>query len=104
MPWGAPYLVISHDYWQRRFHGDPPSSASACRFGRHALTIVGVARKGFFGVEPGKFVDIWIPAMMYSKASFTELGWNWFRILGRLGPRSNVTEVCRRASNRFSAA
>ena len=86
VPWGEPYLVISHDYWQRRFHGDRAVLGQRIQMGRHAFTIVGVARQGFFGVEPGKFVDIWMPAMMYSKAAFTNAGWSWFRIIGRMNP------------------
>jgi predicted permease len=89
VPWGAPYLVISHDYWQRRFHGDPSVLGQRVQVGRHAMTIVGVARQGFFGVEPGKFVDIWMPAMMFSTPAFIDIGWNWFRIVGRLSPGAN---------------
>ena len=89
VPWGAPYLVISHDYWQRRFHGDPSVLGQRVQIGRHAMTIVGVARQGFFGVEPGKFVDIWMPAMMFSKPAFSSITWPWFRIVGRLSPGAN---------------
>jgi predicted permease len=83
VPWGHPYVVISYDYWRRRFQGESRVLGHQIRIGRHNLTIIGVARKGFFGVEPGKFVDIWMPAMMYSKAAFDQLTWSWFRILGR---------------------
>ncbi|MGH9582065.1 MAG: ABC transporter permease, partial [Bryobacteraceae bacterium] len=54
-----------------------------------AYEIGGVTRKGFFGVEPGIFVDIWVPATTYNSKAFTgpeSLGWNWIRILGRLKP------------------
>ena len=86
IPWGEPYLVISYDYWQRRFQGDPGVLGHHIQIGRHNLSIVGVARKGFFGVEPGKFVNIWMPAMMYSKAALDDPMWGWFRIFGRLSP------------------
>lgn len=89
-PWGHPYLVISYDFWRRRFQGDPGVLGRRIQIGRHSLTVVGVARKGFFGVEPGKFVDIWIPAMMYSKAAFDNPTWGWFRILGRLSPGTTL--------------
>jgi putative ABC transport system permease protein len=45
--------------------------------------IVGVAPKGFFGVEPGKFVDVWLPGTQYDSRALAEPGWHWFRILGR---------------------
>jgi hypothetical protein len=53
VPRGHPYLVISYDYWRRRFQGDPGVLGRHVQIGRHNFTIVGVARKGFFGVEPG---------------------------------------------------
>ncbi len=93
VPWGHPYLVISYDYWQRRFQGAPAVLGQHIQIGRHNFTIIGVARKGFFGVEPGKFVDIWMPAMMYSKAAFNELTWGWFRILGRLSNGTTRSQI-----------
>lgn len=93
VPWGAPYLVISYDYWQRRFQGDPGVLGRHIQIGRHNLSIVGVARKGFFGVEPGKFVDIWMPAMMYSKAALNDATWGWFRIFGRLSPGTTMKRL-----------
>ena len=103
VPWGHPYLVISYDYWQRRFHGDAGVLGRHVQIGWHNFTIVGVARQGFFGVEPGKFVDIWMPAMMYSKAALNNLTWGWFRIFGRLGPRSTLSQVQARLAPSFDA-
>lgn len=103
VPWGHPYLVISHDYWRRRFHGDSGVLGRHVQIGRHNFTIVGVAREGFFGVEPGKFVDIWMPAMMYSKAAFDNPTWGWFRIVGRLAPGETVAAVKARLDPVFRA-
>ena len=92
IPWGHPEIVISYDYWQRRFHGDPHVIGQRVYIGMNSFVaaggarIVGVARKGFFGVEPGKFVEIWVPAMMYSKAALNGMTWGWLRIFGRLAP------------------
>ena len=87
IPWGHPVAVISYDYWTRRFHSDPEIVGKRIYIPpRGSFVIIGVAQKGFFGVEPGRFMDIWLPAMMYSKASFENLGWNWFWIVGRLAP------------------
>jgi predicted permease len=108
VPWGHPYLVISYDYWQRRFHGDPHVVGQRVWIGLNSMAasggaqIVGVARKGFFGVEPGKLVDIWMPAMMYSKAALSMSGWNWFRIIGRLSPGSTPRQVQSRLQPIFS--
>lgn len=110
VPWGEPYLVISYDYWQRRFRGDPGVLGQRIQISMNSFMaaggaqIIGVARQGFFGVEPGKFVDIWMPAMMYSKTSFTSLGWNWFRILGRVNEGATRSQLQARFQPIFSAA
>ncbi len=110
VPWGEPYVVISYDYWQRRFHGDPHIVGQRIQISMNSFMaaggaqIIGVARQGFFGVEPGKFVDIWMPAMMYSKAAFANLGWSWFRILGRMNEGSTRSQLQARFQPIFSAA
>jgi predicted permease len=86
IPGGHPVTVLSDDYWRRRFHGDPAVVGQNLRIEGKVYSIIGVARKGFFGVEPGKFVDVWLPSMMYEKEAFTSAGWRWFRIAGRLAP------------------
>ena len=103
IPWGHPYLVISYDYWRRRFQADPGVLGRHIQIGRHDFTIVGVARQGFFGVEPGKFVDIWMPAMMYSKAAFNNPTWGWFRIFGRLSPATTLSQLQARLDPVFHA-
>jgi predicted permease len=109
VPWGEPYVVISYDYWQRRFHGDPHIVGQRMQIAMNSFMaaggaqIIGVARQGFFGVEPGKFVDIWVPAMMFSKASLTELGWTWFRILGRMKEGATRAQLQARFQPIFSA-
>jgi len=103
VPWGEPFVVISYDYWQRRFGGNPAVLGKRLQIGRHSFTIVGVAQRGFFGVEPGKFVDIWMPAMMYSKAAFTSIGWTWFRIIARMSHGATPSQLQARLQPLFSA-
>jgi hypothetical protein len=52
--------------------------------GNHRFEIVGVARGGFTGVEPGVLADLWVPTMMQDAKAFGDPRWSWFRILGRL--------------------
>jgi predicted permease len=89
-PGGHPFAVLSYEFWHRRFGADPGILGRAIHLGGelggNSYFVVGVARDGFFGIEPGKFVDIWIPAMMYEREAFTNPGWGWFRIMGRLAP------------------
>ncbi|MEO8025002.1 MAG: ABC transporter permease [Bryobacteraceae bacterium] len=100
-PGGHPFVVISHDYWRRRFNLDPAVVGKTIRLGDKSYFIVGVARAAFFGVEPGKFVDIWLPAMMAQRGSFTASGWSWFRIVGRLAPGTSFDQLASRLQPAF---
>lgn len=93
VPWGHPVAVISHDYWARRFQSDSGILGRPMQIWGKTYSIIGVARQGFFGVEPGEFVDVRLPAMMYSKAAFTSPSWSWFRILGRLDSSATRVQV-----------
>jgi len=46
-------IVISHNFWQRRFGGDASVVGKAIRFYDLPFTIVGVTPPGFFGFQPG---------------------------------------------------
>jgi predicted permease len=85
IPGGDPVVVLSYDYW-RRFHADPAVVGQSLRIDRKIYYVIGVAREGFFGIEPGRFVDLWLPAMMQDKNSLTNPGWVRSRIAGRLAP------------------
>ena len=93
VPDGHPVAVISYDYWTRRFNSDPRVLGQHFQLAGKSYTIIGVARRGFFGVEPGKFVDIWLPSMMYSEAAFTNPVWKWFRVIGRMGPGTTPAQL-----------
>jgi predicted permease len=63
-----------------------PSPTARTKNTKHRLQIVGVAQRGFAGVEPGVKVDAWIPNMMFSPEGMTYANWDWLRILGRPKP------------------
>jgi predicted permease len=84
VPQDRPLAVLSYDYWRKRFQGDPAVLGQNMVISGKLFEIAGVARKGFFGVEPGRFVDVWVPGTTYESRALTDSGWHWFRILGRL--------------------
>ncbi len=81
-PHAHPLAVLSYDFWQRRFGGDPAVLGRTVVVGRDPLTIVGVAGRGFRGVEVEHHPDLWEPAMM-SESDTAEPGSNWLWILAR---------------------
>jgi predicted permease len=101
VPGGHPFVVLSYDYWARRFGSDPTILGRRIDIEDKSYSVLGVAKEGFFGVEPGKFADIWVPAMMYNPEAFTNPGWGWFRILGRLSPGVSREQVQARLQPAF---
>src|SRR6202453_135092 len=57
----APIAVISYNYWTRRFAHDPSVLGQTLYANGIPLTIVGIAARGFEGVEGGGSTDFWIP-------------------------------------------
>jgi predicted permease len=86
-----PVAVLSYSYWTRRFGGDPGILNKELIVNGTALTVVGVTRPGFTGIQVGQVPDVFIPITM--KAQMTP-NWDglaarddhWVAILGRLKP------------------
>ncbi|MEK6301902.1 MAG: ABC transporter permease [Acidobacteriota bacterium] len=84
-------IVLSHDYWTRHFAADPSILNKTLIVNGQVMTVVGVARAGFDGVQVGQRPDIFIPITM--KAQMTP-NWDgladhkdfWLAIIGRLKP------------------
>jgi predicted permease len=84
-PGKHPYAVLSYDYWQRRFAGDPNVVGRAFRMGTDLYEIVGVAAKGFTGTEPGTLTDVFVPTMMQA-GSINSANSFWLRTFVRPKP------------------
>jgi predicted permease len=92
----APYAVISHDYWQRRFGGRPDALGRTMTFRGGVVEIVGVMPASFFGETVGDQPDAWIPLAMQATVlpgrdwlhekpgSVEKL--MWLHVFGRLAP------------------
>jgi len=86
-----PLAVLSYSYWSRRFASDPAILNQTLLINGNLMTVGGVSRAGFFGVQVGKSPDIFIPITM--KAQMTP-NWDgledrkdhWLAIIGRLKP------------------
>jgi predicted permease len=48
-PNSAPYIVLTYEYWQRRFFGAADVVGNIVRLNKHPYTIIGVAPPGFRG-------------------------------------------------------
>ena len=90
-PGANPVAVLSYGYWSRQFGASAGILNQVLVVNGTPLTVIGVARPGFTGVQVGQTPDIFVPITM--KAQMTP-GWDglndrkdhWIAILGRLKP------------------
>jgi len=68
-PGTHPVLVLSYAFWQRRFAGAPDVVGRTLSVNGTPFTVVGVAKRGFFGTKPGFGADVWAPLMMVKPAT-----------------------------------
>src|SRR4051794_13886418 len=73
-PGDAPIAVLSYGFWTTRFAADPSIIGRAIRINRLPYTVVGVAPRGFRGVERFYPADAWVPMMMQAQV---EIGNPW---------------------------
>lgn len=95
-PGAHPYAVISHDYWTRRFGQDASIVGKTFRMGTYVYQIVGVAQKGFAGVEPGVIVDVFVPTMMHQ--SVTRRDSTWHRAFALIKPGTPIEPLRQKLS------
>ena len=92
---GNHFAVLSHGFWMRRFQSDAAILGKTIFYDEVPYTVVGVAQPGFFGIEPGVSVDVWVPVT----AASVDRGWrpdpniNWLRLLLRLRPGVDVSQA-----------
>lgn len=83
-PGGHPVALVSYDYWTHRFGQDRSVVGKTFRMGNELYQIVGVAKRGFTGTEPGTMVDIFVPTMMHP--AVTRKDETWHRTLALVTP------------------
>ncbi len=92
---GEPFVVVSFDYWQRRFGGDASALNRTIDVNGRALTIVGVAQRDFGGLDLLHPADLFVPLSMKTVVTPTWDDMNrrdniWLRVFARLRPGIGV--------------
>jgi predicted permease len=67
---GSPVAVISYQYWQQNFGGDPAVVGRKLDINQAPFIIVGVAPRGFFGARAGTQPAFWMPLSMQSVVKY----------------------------------
>jgi len=88
-PAGERVAVLGYGLWRRAFAGDPAAVGRTLTLNDETYTIVGVAPRGFTGVELGR-VDVWVPMSVRSNGITNDwpTSWNaqWLQVVARLKP------------------
>ncbi|HEU5411649.1 MAG TPA: ABC transporter permease [Candidatus Acidoferrales bacterium] len=91
--------VLSYGYWSRQFGADPSILNRTLVVNSIPFTVVGVAPKGFYGVEFGTPPDIYIPVTMKEQMApnslqkLEERTDHWLPIMGRLLPGMSLARA-----------
>lgn len=94
VPGAHPMAVVSDRLWRRRFGAEESVVGSTVSINGHPFTIVGVAPRGFTGVDLDSLPDVWVPAAMVDQALpefvddqiLTHRNLGWLDIVARLKP------------------
>jgi predicted permease len=94
---GHPVVVISYDYWTRRFANDPGAIGKKILVNNYPMTIVGVSAAGFAGIDPARSPQMRVPILM-KPVIVPEWEWvrmsdertRWVQVFARLKPGHTV--------------
>jgi predicted permease len=97
-PGANPVTVLSYGYWTRHFGSDPNILNKPLAVNGNSLTVVGVARPGFTGVQVGQIPDLFIPITMKAQMTPNRDGLadrndHWVTMLGRLQPGMSASKA-----------
>ncbi len=89
---GGPLVAILSDrFWRTRFDADPEIVGKKILLNARPFEVVGVAPKGFFGINTVVFPDVWVPVMTVGETLPYPIDLNdryssWLALVGRLKP------------------
>jgi predicted permease len=97
-----PVAVLSHRYWQRQFGANPSVIGQTITLQDRTFTIIGVAPRGFIGLEPGMPADIIVPVNSLGGPLLSNPKVFWLRLLGRRKPGVSIEQVQADLAVRFA--
>lgn len=83
--------VVSWSYWNSRFHLDPGILGARIVVNRTPVTVIGVTRREFSGLQVGAPRDLWIPAAM--ETSRRANGELTLQLIARLKPGVSIEQA-----------
>jgi predicted permease len=97
-PGANPVAVISYGLWNRLYGADSQVTSKTIRLNGHEFQIVGVAPKGFQGLNSLYASDVWVPLMMYPDVFpfpklLPERRAGYFSVVGRMKPGVGLAQA-----------
>jgi predicted permease len=93
----SPSVLISENYWQRRFNGDPSILGKVVRLNGVAFTIIGVTPHDFVGttvVAPDFWLPLSLAPLVHPDGNLLHDRENqWCRLFGRLAPGAGLGQA-----------
>ena len=105
----SPVAILSHPFWQTRFAADPNILGTTFRLNGIVYTVIGVMPKGFGGMFPAVYSQMWIPVTMvdevealgnqrnsggpFAESRLEMRGSHFLWIRGRMNPGVEVAQV-----------
>ncbi|HVT97389.1 MAG TPA: ABC transporter permease [Acidobacteriaceae bacterium] len=93
VPDSQPVVVLSYSFWRNYFNADRSIVGRTIELNGHSMTVIGVAQRGFDGVELGNPAQMFIPIMMKTEMTPHSDGLKdrrrrlaWVGAYGRLKP------------------
>lgn len=91
VPDANPVIVLSFNYWQRRFGADRGLLNQTILMNGHPFTVIGVTQAGFHSAVAGDTPDVFAPMMMKAQLvpgedELEQRNASWLNIIGRLKP------------------
>lgn len=111
-----PLVVISYQFWQERFKGDPEIIGKMQRLNNVPHTIIGVTPQGFYGTFVGRAIQFWVPASMqetFGRGGYKleDRGARWIESYARLKPgvtraqaRQQISAIAARLQKDYPAS
>jgi len=104
-PTGAFVAVLGYPYWQSRYGGRRDILGSTIHIGAGTYTIIGVAPKGFAGMEIGETPVAWIPVSAYAGLRnhtwADNYNWGWLNTIVRRKPGVSVASATADATTAY---
>src|SRR5436190_7528849 len=98
-------VILSYEFWQSRFAGDPNAIRQAIKLSDQTYTIVGVMPRGF--AFPSTRTQIWTP-VAFNPAEIAARDTNFIDVVARLKPgisieqaQANMSAVAQRQAERY---